>query len=248
MANYYLDQEFIEGFKKPIKWLPTIGSFNKPYHSIQLISIGVVSEDGRTYYAVSREFKPNDANDWVKENVLRPMFTELYQKESTYAKTYFPNSLTDKRLLKWRGKSNKQIAEEICDFIDARYVDDKNPSKGYIYPAEKKLGDTKQVYTTDVKFFGYFSDYDWTLFCSLFGTMMQLPNGFPKYCIDLKQTLDEKDAFYKNDKPSMTGISQAIKVAGGIENLKDYPKQENEHNALADARWNFELHKFLQTL
>ena len=28
----------------------------------------------------------------------------------------------------------------------------------------------------------------------------------------------------------------------------NYPKQTNEHNALADARCNFELYKFLQTL
>lgn len=27
-----------------------------------------------------------------------------------------------------------------------------------------------------------------------------------------------------------------------------YPKQTNEHNALADARWNYELYKFLNTL
>ena len=27
-----------------------------------------------------------------------------------------------------------------------------------------------------------------------------------------------------------------------------YPKQTNEHNALADAKWNFELYKFLNTL
>ena len=25
-----------------------------------------------------------------------------------------------------------------------------------------------------------------------------------------------------------------------------YPKQTNEHNALADARWNYELYKFLK--
>ena len=27
-----------------------------------------------------------------------------------------------------------------------------------------------------------------------------------------------------------------------------YPKQTNEHNALADAKWNFELYKFLNIL
>ena len=27
-----------------------------------------------------------------------------------------------------------------------------------------------------------------------------------------------------------------------------YPKQTNEHNALSDARWNYELYKFLNRL
>ena len=27
-----------------------------------------------------------------------------------------------------------------------------------------------------------------------------------------------------------------------------YPKQINEHNSLSDAKWNFELYKFLQEL
>jgi hypothetical protein len=52
MARYFFDTEFIEGWKKPIKWLPTVGRFNKPYHSIQLISIGIVAEDGREYCKV----------------------------------------------------------------------------------------------------------------------------------------------------------------------------------------------------
>lgn len=30
------------------------------------------------------------------------------------------------------------------------------------------------------------------------------------------------------------------------ETRRDYPKQENEHNALADARWNKKLYEFLQ--
>ena len=31
-------------------------------------------------------------------------------------------------------------------------------------------------------------------------------------------------------------------------NLTKYPKQTNEHNALADARWNRQLYNFLNTL
>ena len=46
--KYFLDTEFIEGFHKPL--------FGKKRHFIDLISIGIVCEDGREYYAVSNEF------------------------------------------------------------------------------------------------------------------------------------------------------------------------------------------------
>lgn len=38
--------------------------------TIDLISIGVVCEDGREYYAISSEFAPEKAGPWVRRNVL----------------------------------------------------------------------------------------------------------------------------------------------------------------------------------
>lgn len=38
--------------------------------TIELISIGVVAEDGRELYAVSTEFDPERAGTWVRANVL----------------------------------------------------------------------------------------------------------------------------------------------------------------------------------
>ena len=38
--------------------------------TIELVSIGVVDEDGREFYAVSTEFDPTRAIDWVRRNVL----------------------------------------------------------------------------------------------------------------------------------------------------------------------------------
>lgn len=46
--RYFYDTEFIEDG-----------------HTIELISIGVVAEDGREYYAVSTEFDPERAGSWV---------------------------------------------------------------------------------------------------------------------------------------------------------------------------------------
>ena len=51
--RYFYDTEFIED-----------GS------TIELVSIGIVAEDGREFYAVSTEFNASNANEWVRENVL----------------------------------------------------------------------------------------------------------------------------------------------------------------------------------
>lgn len=37
----------------------------------------------------------------------------------------------------------------------------------------------------------YYADYDWVVLCQLFGTMMDLPKGWPMYCRDLKQLADD---------------------------------------------------------
>lgn len=53
MTRFFYDTEFIENGK-----------------TIDLVSIGVVDHAGREFYAVSTEFNPMAANDWVKANVL----------------------------------------------------------------------------------------------------------------------------------------------------------------------------------
>jgi DNA repair ATPase RecN len=101
------------------------------------------------------------------------------------------------------------------------------------------------------KFYGYYSDYDWVVFCWLFGKMIDLPEGFPKYCIDLKQKFDRVDNYYTSLREKdyqLMILEKAGKTIKSIKELPDYPKQTNEHNALADARWNKELYQFLNKL
>jgi hypothetical protein len=54
--NYYLDTEFIEGQQSRLFGIPT-----KSLPTIDLISIGIVSQDGREYYAVSKDFNLKEA-------------------------------------------------------------------------------------------------------------------------------------------------------------------------------------------
>lgn len=66
-TKYYLDTEFHE-FKK------------KGINTIELISIGLCSEDDREYYAICNEFDIKAAwnNKWLKENVLFHIWFENY--------------------------------------------------------------------------------------------------------------------------------------------------------------------------
>ena len=209
-----MDTEFITGFKKPIKFLPTIGRFNKPEFFIQLISIGIVCEDGRELYAISNEFDEYLADDWVKENVI----SKLPSRNASFYDS--PRQKEDAR----RWMSNIEIRNRIVDFMGGG-SDDFTP---------------RLFVKKGTEIYAYLADYDWIVFCNLFGRMIDLPYNMPMYCKDLKQYLDDTAATEADiDGTDFEKCLQAIK-----EN-PNYPKQENEHSALDDARWNFKLYQFL---
>jgi hypothetical protein len=161
-TKFYLDTEFIESPGK-----------------MQLISIGICTERGDTFYAESSVFNPEDANDWVKENVISK--------------------------LKFYGSKLVSAGSAKVSSADG------------VYKREVFGG-------TDPEFWAYFADYDWVNFCWIFGTMMELPEWYPKFCLDLKQEM------YTN------GLSSQWKK-------KVCPDPEGEHNALVDAEWNRTLHQ-----
>lgn len=140
-------------------WFDT--EFIEDGKTIDLMSIGMIREDGREYYAECVECDLSRASPWVRDNVV----VHLRGGDALL--------------------SRKQIAEDIIRFA----------------------GETPE-------FWAYYADYDWVALCQLFGTMMDLPSGWPMYCRDIKQVADER---------------------GNVR----LPKQKSaEHDALADARWN----------
>lgn len=226
--KYFLDQEFIEGFHKPI--------LGKKRHFIDLISIGIVCEDGREYYAISNEFNPKDADSWVRHNVISKL-----ESKSTHRSGLITPTMRQSGPI-W--KSNEEIKNDLLTFFGYKieYTD---------------YGAKLLSFDKDIQVYGYYADYDWVLLCSLFGRMIDLPTGFPMYCRDLKQMFDHKltESFVIFSKRMKFGIIDTDKhthtLNEQLEKIKahpDYPKQTNEHNALADAKWNYELYKFLQTL
>lgn len=266
--EYFIDTEFLEGTQDK-NFLGI--NYGKTKSTIDLISIGIVSSDGREYYAISKDFNLKEAWNryellddnsvgvrigclpnkkkvyWIRENVLKPIFEEWVKEDSHWTnkdctlgnwKFTYKNF---KYFLQKEGKTNKQIAFEILNFVHGH--DDIGDW----------LGTTDEYYNTlknsepkePPQFYAYFADYDWVAFCWIFGKMIDLPKEFPMYCIDLNQTLQYKcdnDLFDAN-KHGYTSFSST-----SIKKHPDYPKQTNEHNALADAKWNKELYNFLLNL
>lgn len=131
------------------------------------------------------------------------------------------------------GKTNKEIAKELIEFIYPVHTNNDS-YLGRVSIIDNKLLDNKSYrrYIAEVSFYGYYSDYDWVLFCSLFDRMIDLPKGFPMYCNDLKQILDNK---YPTE----------FELAALQLNPYKYPQKKVEHHALCDAKWNLELYNFL---
>ena len=255
--KYFIDTEFIEGSQtKRLLSIP-IGK-TKP--TIDLISIGIVSEDGREYYAISKDFNFKEAWNrydkvinkqytlrteynkvyWIRENVLKPIWKEKCKEGLTFKNSQMtPYGIETlftyknfKKLINKYGKSNKQIANEIVEFV---YGESSNLDG--LSPLQEAQRYELNNHISKPEFYGYYSDYDWVVFCWLFGKMMDLPKGFPIYCIDLKQTLDEKEKYLQFSSKHFAILN--------IKDLPNYPKQINEHNALDDARWNKQLYEFL---
>ena len=74
------------------------------------------------------------------------------------------------------------------------------------------------------EFWADYASYDWVVFCGAFGTMMELPQGFPMYCNDIQQ--------WRRDLGN-----PVLPQRSGI-----------EHNALEDARDCKRRWEFLKTL
>jgi hypothetical protein len=135
--------------------------FHEDGKTIDFISIGIVAEDGREFYAVSSDFDTRRVarNDWLMNNV---MSTIDHDQFITYDYLGLPAVrdlyVTDKAVL-----PKERIAKEIMYFIGG----DRSP-----------------------QFWAWYSAYDHVCLAQLFGTMHDLPGLMPMYTNDLRTLVD----------------------------------------------------------
>jgi len=154
--------------------------------TIDLISIGMIREDGREYYAIQqrswRSWRKLYRHDWLRDNVL-PSMPRIHGDRRLQVSTR-KNPLAIDFDSSWI-RPREQIRDEVQDFV---------------------LG------TPDVELWAWYGAYDHVVLCQLFGRMIGLPEGFPKWTNDLRQ---EQRRLGDPELPKQS---------------------EGQHNALADAK------------
>jgi hypothetical protein len=170
--------------------------------TIDLISIGIVTEDGREYYAVNSDadWDRIRANDWLVRNVLPSLPVVNRTMLDAYV-AHSPNSfprpsvdLVDVDKRNTCVKPHWVIANEVREFIAA---------------------------DPDPQLWAWYAAYDHVALAQLWGRMIDLPDCIPMWTNDLKQE------------------------CARLGNPRVPEQGDGEHNALADARHNLAIARFL---
>lgn len=142
MAKIFYDCEFLE-----------TGS------SIDLISIGMVAEDGRELYAVNRDMPVKEIrrHDWLMANVV-PSLPRIHGDRRHYVSARRNPLALDFDHPHVMGR--KRIAAEAEHFI---------------------------LSTPDVELWAWYGSFDHVCLAWLYGPMSQIPAGIPMFTCDLRQ-------------------------------------------------------------
>lgn len=145
MTRYCYDTEFLED-----------GS------TIELISIGIVADDGREYYAVNSEapWKRIAKHRWLVDNVV-PSLPQLHGDARLHLGRKGPLGILD-----WHHpdfKKKRGIATDVQRFLLG--------------------GDTLP------ELWAYYGAYDHVVLCQMWGRMIDLPSGVPMFTRDLQQEI-----------------------------------------------------------
>lgn len=154
--------------------------------SSELISIGVVLEDGSEYYGCSSEFDCEGTSEFVKNNVLK----HLPENQSR--------------------KSLQSIGKDIDEFIGHKEIG----SVWAVFPTFQQIENLCRGSKPASDIHREFADWDFQLLQRLSVASEKMPS----FCNDLSLIIGKHESSV-------------------------LPTNKNAHNALEDARWNFEVWK-----
>lgn len=132
--------------------------------TIDLISIGIVAEDGREYYAVNADMDHDriKKHDWLCQNVIPhlPLTGKPYRLDGGNTWIFALDRCNTLVKPRW------VIANEVRDFLLRPHAD-------------------------KVELWAYYGAYDHVAFAQLFGSMAGLPPGIPMFTHEIMQAIEQ---------------------------------------------------------
>jgi hypothetical protein len=174
-TRFFYDTEFLEDGK-----------------TIELISIGIVQDTGRTYYAVNSDM-PVDRirkNDWMMQNVV-PSLPLVRPPRKFDGRWSFTLDLKDVAL-----KPRWVIRNEVREFL-----------------AVGDEGDVNELWAD-------FAAYDHVVLAQLFGPMIKLPEWVPMFTRDFQQRLS--DLGQPEVPTQQSGLHNALEDARHLKLMFDH--------------------------
>ncbi|HEY9657689.1 MAG TPA: hypothetical protein V6C65_04430 [Allocoleopsis sp.] len=216
--RYFIDCEFDENGK-----------------TIELISIGITCEDGRDYYAISTEFNPKKCSQWVKDNVLNTL-------PPRFVDPVHGSPRLREEAQAW--KSRDRIAIEVLAFLKKWPVPVNYQERSWfdkLWYKRQPLQDSSDLQVRNlwsyrpnnpIEVWSEWGSYDWVTLCQLFGTMMDLPRGFPMRIRDIIQLAEDELGIPSHQLPpslETEGNHNALLGAKTVQMRYDWLiKQKNE--------------------
>ena len=182
--------------------------FTGLHKGTNLISIGLISDDDRTFYAEFVDYDKTQCNDWINENVIKNLKFKLPEQNEDY---YYV-ATRDKRNTKGNDLYN-----------------------GY---SVEMQGTKEMIMNELIMWFNQFNTvelvsdvchYDMVLLIDIFGTAFDLPNNVSASCYDINQDI----AKYLNVSQSKAFDKSREEF---LFEESGYELQECKHNSLYDAK------------
>ena len=182
--------------------------FTGLHSNTTLISIGLISEDGRTFYAELNDYDTSQVNDWVRDNVISNL-------KFAPPREYAPGKMEDEAYEMSRAVPGVPLTQMF--HLEMR---------GSTADVSSELDKWLNQFDDTIEIWGDCLSYDWVLFCNLFGGALNIPKCVYYIPFDICTLFK-----INNVDPDITREDYAHPADLAVST----PHELSKHNALWDA-------------
>lgn len=192
--------------------------FTGLHKNTTLISIGLVDENGRTFYAEFSDYDESQCDDWIHENVIKHLkwSTECPLEDISYTKNFANIYEND-----WEAYGTKEYIKTVLTDWLSKY--------------------------DEVELVSDCSHYDMVLFIDIFGGAFDIPKNVNPACHDINQEIakyykiTEREAFDLSREGIIEMYNELIKAWPN----RVISIEGDKHNSLYDAKVIKEIYRII---